>query len=839
MRLRLTCLFMMVCHLVMAQRQTKDADCRRMLAEARASAAGGHYAAAINKLAAVGTRCPDSAAAVSGELVRIYTDINSAKENEKNARKRAITAKDEAIQAAKIAEARRLAAESQNNLILYPASVEASAAAAVRSMELYPSPEGDRALRALLQVAAPLKKAIPFKLNPDYVAISGLMAAAGGFCTETLEDELFVYDAKTDRQMIKKDFGKFSISAVRFSPDGQYLAVIAYDMVQQKCRIEVMRGINLAPVFRTERTAYFGSVAFSPDSRFLAFAESAGQVVIYDLPDGSITRPSIPMILSGGSNRSLAFSPSGNYLLIEQASAVTIWSDWLSGTLKKVFSQTSTSISGFQYDFDSTGNRVALAINDTIRLTDLSSGSTGTGFAIKQLKALAFNAQNQLLTFDGNGILGIRDPLALASPTNVYMGPVDLPDKKIMLANQGAYLVTSRRDDGKVFNAASLQEVNSGKEVTRMYHSQYIRSVGPAARGSSAITVGSDDQVRIWGAIDEGQRVYPSAEAISCFSLSEDQQVLALATRSRLMRTREIHISTQGKRDVELAASADISQMRLSADARDLAVLTRTGIEYWHGWQGKGRTLERHDLPLLHEPTALGSFDKIGRIVIVCDGKGHLSVLNAADATLIKTISYYNPTGVNSAGNVSTICVSPSGKYAGLVLDDGVALISLAEGRQLKFIPEAVRLSNLVFSPDERQFMFVAYNIPVQGYLNPYPSLVRTDTESPALDVIDLPDTYNGDITVDDAGKLIAFTFGKLIRIYRLPKKGDKALELLSEIQREATVKKCAFSADSRWLVSCYGQTRDELLFSLVQPDDLVRAVKRRFPTLWPLGTAP
>jgi hypothetical protein len=67
-----------------------DADCDRMLREAKGKSDSGMYEMAIKKLEAVSVHCPGMIPIVNQRLLKIYTDINHAKENEKAAKERAI-----------------------------------------------------------------------------------------------------------------------------------------------------------------------------------------------------------------------------------------------------------------------------------------------------------------------------------------------------------------------------------------------------------------------------------------------------------------------------------------------------------------------------------------------------------------------------------------------------------------------------------------------------------------------------------------------------------------------------------------------------------------------------
>ena len=173
----------------------------------------------------------------------------------------------------------------------------------------------------------------------------------------------------------------------RFSPDGQFLALVARDR-----RFKVWNLAGPEPVVVVDEVSAPGGAAFSPDSRRLAIGHADGSIRLYELPSGR----QLKQLEGVPSHGRLAFHPKGRQLAVSCATGIQVY-DLETGRTLADLRQPAQTIS-FAWHPD--GKTLAVACDDSrIYLWDVALGKQtlvleGAG---KDGIGIAFNHAGDLL----------------------------------------------------------------------------------------------------------------------------------------------------------------------------------------------------------------------------------------------------------------------------------------------------------------------------------------------------------------------------------------------------------------------------------------------------------
>jgi hypothetical protein len=328
-----------------------------------------HWLASVEERAADGELLPDTRLAEADRwLTERATDIphevTQLVQDSKSEWQRRVTelenARNRAEQAAREAEARRLAAAAELALTSRQTSLQVPIALAVESLRTAPVLEADTAARHAIRTAARQISRLDHGSSVSAVAFSpdGTRVASG-----SSDGSARVFDAATGAEIARLDHDD-SVSAVAFSPDGTRVATGSYD---DSARVfDAATGTEIS---RLDHGSGVRAVAFSPDGTRVATGSSDDSARVFDAATGT----EIARLDHDDSVSAVAFSPDGTRVATGSSDDSARVFDAATGTeIARLDHGNKVSAVAFSPD----GTRVATGSSDgSARVFDAATGT--------------------------------------------------------------------------------------------------------------------------------------------------------------------------------------------------------------------------------------------------------------------------------------------------------------------------------------------------------------------------------------------------------------------------------------------------------------------------------
>ena len=469
---------------------------------------------------------------------------------------------------------------------------------------------------------------------------------------------IWIYDAKTYREISLLTGHTGVVRTVAFSPDGKTLASGARDATVKLWNIETGENITTLP----RNAIGVESVAFSPNGKMLAAGTEGGPVKLWDIENGqnfATFKEEAPRVFS------VAFSPDGK----------TIASGGSDNTIKLWDIETKQNIATllghedmiFSVAFSPDGLILASGSqDDTVKLWHVETGQNLHTFKHRErVFSVAFSPDGKVVA--GGAYLGIKlwnietgEEVRLKGSTTIRSG-------SIAFSPDGATLASAGVDRfGGTPGAVTLWDIETGKDLATLHgHTERIPAVAFSPDGTTIASGLRDGTVKLWN-VKTGENIHTYRGGGYAVAFSPDGKTLAarswkdiklweVATRKR---TSTISVNRE-QLTMSTALTFSPDSQVLAWGTGDQVKLRKHATKSLFGFMGrnsitlKGHTDEVQSVAFSPDGTTLASSVRHGTVKLWDTEMGeNITTLEGAGGPVV-----FSPDGkmIASTGNVQEI----------------------------------------------------------------------------------------------------------------------------------------------------------------------------------------
>jgi WD40 repeat protein len=480
--------------------------------------------------------------------------------------------------------------------------------------------------------------------------------------------------------------------SVAWSPDSRYIAVCGVDRMAYLYDTFTGNRVRVLADSKDE----LQSIAWSPDGRLIAAGGRDLVVHLWDARSGRQVRA-----LSGHASliEIVAFSPDSRRLITGGSDkAAFIW-DLESGSVAQKLFNGEGAIRAAAWSPD--GRRFAVTVRDrnegTIKVVDAGSYETLSTFVAhaQSIKYLAWSPDSQKLASASNDrVVKVWEPIS-GKALLTLRGHTDMV-QSVSWSPDGTRLVTASQDATVIVWDA----LSGAAMMTFRGHLHAVQDVAWSPDGSRIASASQDGTVKVWNAADGSQDpvltghsgevhgVAFSPDGMRLCSVSSDTtaRIWDLAAR------REIHTIPMGATDPRAACwSPDGSRIAITGGAQTLSIYDPS----------TGNQLAAYPMQASSRAVA---WSADGRWIAAGTTANDVKIFDAASGTLLKELKGHTQ-------EVTGVCWSPDGKrIASSSLDQLVKVWDIASGKATNNLRgEGYQVRAVAWSPDGHRIASANY----------------------------------------------------------------------------------------------------------------------------------
>lgn len=488
--------------------------------------------------------------------------------------------------------------------------------------------------------------------------------------------------------------GEYSLSRVRFSPNGEQLLTSSYDGSARLWDVatgEFKLAMQNRPLINTLRP-FVSDALFSPDGALIATGSSDGVVRLWDASTGereADLRGLLDFVIQ------LAFSPDGSRIAAASFDGTArVW-DVVSGSATAVLAGHAGYVS--TVSFDPAGARVATGSQDaTVRVWEAATGAIAATFGSSSQQGLSgrFAPDGSLIVADANGAATIYD-LATGTPR----APATVIDPKRFavwwrgaISPDGKWLALSDLATPHVL----LWNVATGAAGPELAgHTGTVQNLAWSPDGRLLATPSNDKTVRVWdAATGKSIRTLTFELPMAAAAFSPDGRWLAVAGASGVFEVWDV--TTWAKlRDFHGGTNSNYYSLAFNADGSRL--VTGAGNNTATVWDpATGALLV--ELRGHVTPVTAVAFSPDGQQVISGDQSGEVRVWDIQSGQTLATMR-------DASSEIRAVAMSLAGRQLLVVPQYGPARVTACDvcGTVDNLLAVAKARGTRELTPDERR----------------------------------------------------------------------------------------------------------------------------------------